>query len=83
MSWNSSSPRQKRFPSHSTSAGLGKGFHLAEHDPSDIKTGTQPTQDSAFSFSLAMVANSDANAHVNGHAQLFLSLGQISTSLLW
>lgn len=39
MSWNSSSPRQEHFPSHSTSAGLGKGSHLAEHDPTDIKTG--------------------------------------------
>lgn len=51
--------------------------------PVTLKQGTQPTRDLAFSFSLAMFANSDANAHANGHAQLFLSLGQISTSLLW
>lgn len=40
VSWNSSSPRQEHFPSRLPSAGLGKGSHLAEHDPSDIKTGS-------------------------------------------
>lgn len=43
MSWNSSSARQGHFPSHPTSAGLGKGSHLAGHDPGDIKTGN-PTR---------------------------------------
>lgn len=51
--------------------------------PVTLKRGTQPTQGLAFSFSLAMVANSNANAHANGHAGLFLSPGHILASLLW
>lgn len=78
MSWNSSSPRQEHFPSP-----WERVLTWQNTTPETLKQGTQPTQDLAFSFFLAMVANSDANAHANGHAQLFLSLGQISTSLLW